>query len=92
LHELIIKKASGKFSPINVSSQNHYGVAISLKLLFGALSQAKLEQPLLFEGTTLTRKMGFPDVIMPGETELVHMHIFHIILIKQFFFLRGCPQ
>jgi DOCK N-terminus len=58
LHELIIKKASGKFSPINVSSQNHYGLAITLKLLLGSLAQAKSEQPLLFEGTTLTKKMG----------------------------------
>ncbi|XP_055698123.1 dedicator of cytokinesis protein 3 isoform X2 [Phlebotomus papatasi] len=67
LHELIIKKASGKFSPINASGQNHYGLVVSLKLLHGGLGQAKLEQPLLFQGTTITRKMGFPDVIMPGD-------------------------
>lgn len=49
LHELIIKKASGKFSPINASGQNHYGLVVSLKLLHGGLGQAKLEQPLLFQ-------------------------------------------
>lgn len=67
LHELIIKKASGKFSPINTTSQGSYGLVVSLKLLHGGLTQARKEQPMLFQGTTITRKTGFPDVIMPGD-------------------------
>lgn len=67
LHELIIKKASGKFSPITTGSQGQYGLVVSLKLIHGALNQARVEQPLLFQGTTITRKIGFPDVIMPGD-------------------------
>lgn len=67
LHELIIKKASGKFSLLNVGGPNTYGLSISLKLLHGGLGQAKKDQPLLFQGTTITRKIGFPDVIMPGD-------------------------
>lgn len=38
-----------------------------MKLLHGGLNQARLEQPMLFQGTTITRKIGFPDVIMPGD-------------------------
>ncbi|XP_039431309.1 dedicator of cytokinesis protein 3 isoform X3 [Culex pipiens pallens] len=67
LHELIIKKASGKFQPINASTQGHYGLVVSLKLIHGGLSQARIEQPVLFQGTAITKKVGFPDVIMPGD-------------------------
>ncbi|XP_052865732.1 dedicator of cytokinesis protein 3 isoform X1 [Anopheles cruzii] len=67
LHELIIKKASGKFQPINASPQGQYGLVVSMKLLHGELGQAKLEQPMLFQGTAITKKVGFPDVIMPGD-------------------------
>ncbi|XP_040151946.1 dedicator of cytokinesis protein 4 isoform X2 [Anopheles arabiensis] len=67
LHELIIKKASGKFQPINASTQSHYGLVVSMKLLHGEIGQAKLEQPILFQGTAITKKIGFPDVIMPGD-------------------------
>jgi len=66
LPELIIKKSSGKYSPIQ-TSQGTQGIVVSLKLLHGGLGQAKQEQPLLFQGSTITRKMGFPDVIMPGD-------------------------
>lgn len=65
LHELIIKKASGKYSPINSTGQN-YGISVSLKLIYGGLGQAKIDQPLLFQGA-ITRKMGFPDVVLPGK-------------------------
>lgn len=67
LPELIIKKSSGKCSLINTSSQNTQGIVVSLKLLHGGLGQAQQEQPLLFQGSSITRKMGFPDVIMPGD-------------------------
>ncbi|XP_055588289.1 dedicator of cytokinesis protein 3 isoform X2 [Uranotaenia lowii] len=67
LHELIIKKASGKFQPINASAQGHYGLVVSLKLIHGGLNQARIEQPVLFQGTAITKKIGFPDVIMPGD-------------------------
>uniref|UniRef100_A0A6P4FAD5 Dedicator of cytokinesis protein 3 isoform X1 n=1 Tax=Drosophila rhopaloa TaxID=1041015 RepID=A0A6P4FAD5_DRORH len=66
LPELIIKKSSGKYSPIQ-TSQGTQGIVVSLKLLHGGLGQARQEQPLLFQGSTITRKMGFPDVIMPGD-------------------------
>ncbi|KAH8236462.1 hypothetical protein KR026_002721 [Drosophila bipectinata] len=66
LPELIIKKSSGKYSPIQ-TTQGTQGIVVSLKLLHGGLGQARQEQPLLFQGSTITRKMGFPDVIMPGD-------------------------
>lgn len=68
LHEMIIKKTSGKYSPINANgSSSTYGIVVSVKLLQGELPQARQEQPLLLQGTTITRKLGFPDIIMPGD-------------------------
>ncbi|XP_039296231.1 LOW QUALITY PROTEIN: dedicator of cytokinesis protein 3 [Nilaparvata lugens] len=65
LHEFIIKKQSNKFSPL--SGQPNYGIVMSLKLLHGELSQVREENPLLFKNISLTRKLGFADVIMPGD-------------------------
>lgn len=68
LHEMLIKKASGKYSPISGSGVNNsYGIGISVKMIHGELLQARQEQPLLFQGAAITRKMGFPDIIMPGD-------------------------
>lgn len=85
--DLIAKKSSGKFTPIQPSgvsgsgsaaataagsgtasgTAGGYGIVVSLKLLHGALSQVRLDQPMLFQSTSVTRKTGFPDVIMPGD-------------------------
>lgn len=67
LHEMLIKKTSGKYSPISSGVNTSYGIGISVKMLHGELLQARQEQPLLFQGAVITRKMGFPDIIMPGE-------------------------
>lgn len=70
LHEMLIKKTSGKYSPINnTGSNSSYGINISVKMLHGELLQARQEQPLLFQGATITRKLGFPDIIMPGDVQ-----------------------
>lgn len=65
LHDLIIKKTSGKYNPINAVGTNS-GIAVTLRLIQGGLNQAQIDQPLLFQGT-ITRKMGFPDVVLPGD-------------------------
>lgn len=72
LPELIIKKSSGKYQPIATTGSSsqagvNQGILVSLKLLHGGLGQARIEQPLLFQSATITRKIGFPDVIMPGD-------------------------
>ncbi|XP_018335626.1 dedicator of cytokinesis protein 3 [Agrilus planipennis] len=64
LHEFLIRQ-SGKYSTI--SSQPNYGIVVSLKMLHGQLKQIKEENPLLFKNISLTKKLGFPDVIMPGD-------------------------
>lgn len=67
LHELIIKKATGKFSPINsTGTGSNYGISVSMRLIYGPLAIAQIDQPALFQGT-ITRKMGFPDVVLPGD-------------------------
>ncbi|KAF3855665.1 hypothetical protein F7725_016388 [Dissostichus mawsoni] len=41
---------------------------ISLQLLRGDMDQLRRENPLIFSrGVAMTRKLGFPDVIMPGD-------------------------
>uniref|UniRef100_A0A3Q3BAW6 Dedicator of cytokinesis 3 n=1 Tax=Kryptolebias marmoratus TaxID=37003 RepID=A0A3Q3BAW6_KRYMA len=41
---------------------------ISLQLLRGDTEQVRRENPLIFSrGVAITRKLGFPDVIMPGD-------------------------
>lgn len=67
LHEMLIRKTSGKYSPINGNGNNSYGIGVSMKMLHGELLQARQEQPLLFQGAVITRKIGFPDIIMPGD-------------------------
>lgn len=45
------------------------GLIISLQLLRGDMEQVRRENPLIFSrGVAMTRKLGFPDVIMPGES------------------------
>ncbi|XP_063227619.1 dedicator of cytokinesis protein 3 [Bacillus rossius redtenbacheri] len=65
LHEMIIKKQTSKYSPL--SGQPNYGIVISLKMLHGELAQVREENPLLFKNVSLTKKLGFSDVIMPGD-------------------------
>uniref|UniRef100_A0A3B3HAR2 Dedicator of cytokinesis 3 n=1 Tax=Oryzias latipes TaxID=8090 RepID=A0A3B3HAR2_ORYLA len=44
------------------------GLIISLQLLRGDMELVRRENPLIFsKGVAITRKLGFPDVIMPGD-------------------------
>ncbi|KAG8233145.1 hypothetical protein J437_LFUL010375, partial [Ladona fulva] len=43
------------------------GIVVSLRMLHGELAQVREENPLLFKNVSLTRKLGFSDVIMPGD-------------------------
>jgi dedicator of cytokinesis protein 3 len=40
---------------------------MSLRILHGELSQVREDNPILLKNITLTRKLGFSDVIMPGD-------------------------
>ncbi|XP_054866952.1 dedicator of cytokinesis protein 3-like isoform X4 [Amphiprion ocellaris] len=64
IHENIIRKSSTKYTAPSTS----YGLIISLQLLRGDMEQVRRENPLIFSrGVAITRKLGFPDVIMPGD-------------------------
>ncbi|XP_042185672.1 dedicator of cytokinesis protein 3 [Oncorhynchus tshawytscha] len=64
IHENIIRKSSTKYT----APSTNYGLIISLQLLRGEMEQIRRENPMIFNrGVALTRKLGFPDVIMPGE-------------------------
>uniref|UniRef100_A0A672QA77 Dedicator of cytokinesis 3 n=1 Tax=Sinocyclocheilus grahami TaxID=75366 RepID=A0A672QA77_SINGR len=64
IHENIIRKSSTKYT----APSTNYGLIISLQLLRGDMEQVRRENPIIFNrGVAITRKLGFPDVIMPGD-------------------------
>ncbi|XP_077307186.1 LOW QUALITY PROTEIN: dedicator of cytokinesis protein 3 [Lithobates pipiens] len=64
VHENIIRKTSTKYS----TPSSNYGLIVSLQLLRGDMEQIRRENQILFNrGAAVTRKLGFPDVIMPGD-------------------------
>lgn len=64
-HELVAKKSTSKFSLL--SGQVSQGVVVSLRLLRGELAALRHEYIHLLKNIALTQKLGFPDVIMPGD-------------------------
>ncbi|KAA0712423.1 Dedicator of cytokinesis protein 3 [Triplophysa tibetana] len=64
IHENIIRKSSTKYT----APSTNYGLIISLQLLRGDMEQVRRENPMIFNrGVAVTRKLGFPDVIMPVD-------------------------
>uniref|UniRef100_A0AAR2JE00 Dedicator of cytokinesis 3 n=1 Tax=Pygocentrus nattereri TaxID=42514 RepID=A0AAR2JE00_PYGNA len=65
IHENIIRKSSTKYS----APSTNYGLIVSLQLFRGDLDTLRRENHVMFSrGVTLTRKLGFPDVILPGDS------------------------
>uniref|UniRef100_A0A672NQF3 Dedicator of cytokinesis 3 n=1 Tax=Sinocyclocheilus grahami TaxID=75366 RepID=A0A672NQF3_SINGR len=65
LREVVVKM---KLSHISPNSSSCAGLIISLQLLRGDMEQVRRENPMIFNrGVAITRKLGFPDVIMPGD-------------------------
>ncbi|NWZ42419.1 DOCK2 protein, partial [Brachypodius atriceps] len=64
LHNMIRKAVEGK--DINHKGQ---GLWVSLKMLWGDLSQVRKDHPHLVDrSTAVARKLGYPEVIMPGKS------------------------
>ncbi|XP_036373486.1 dedicator of cytokinesis protein 4-like isoform X3 [Megalops cyprinoides] len=64
IHENIIRKVNSRY---NLSGSNT-GLAVSLQLLHGDIEQIRREYMVLFaRGVSITKKLGFSDIIMPGE-------------------------
>nr|XP_023666077.1 dedicator of cytokinesis protein 4 isoform X2 [Paramormyrops kingsleyae] len=64
IHENIIRKVNSRY---NLSGSNA-GLAVSLQLLHGDMEQIRREYMALFtRGIAITKKLGFSDIIMPGE-------------------------
>lgn len=46
------------------------GLAVALQLLHGDIEQLRREYMVLFSrGVSITRKLGFSDIIMPGRSQ-----------------------
>ena len=43
------------------------GLVVTLRTFHGELDQVKKEEPVLLRGVNIVKKLGFPDVIMPGK-------------------------
>ncbi|NXS03753.1 DOCK1 protein, partial [Oxylabes madagascariensis] len=66
LHNMIRKAVEGK--DINHKGQ---GLWVSLKMLWGDLSQVRKDHPHLVDrSTAVARKLGYPEVIMPGKRDV----------------------
>ncbi|KAF2367981.1 DHR-1 domain [Trinorchestia longiramus] len=65
LHEFLIKKLNGKYSA--VSTNTSCGLVVSVRVLSGELDTVIKEHPLLLKNVRPTNKIGFSDVIMPGD-------------------------
>ncbi|XP_010894805.2 dedicator of cytokinesis protein 4b isoform X3 [Esox lucius] len=64
IHESIIRKISSRY---NLAGSNT-GLAVSLQLLHGDIEQLRREYMVLFtRGVSITKKLGFSDIIMPGD-------------------------
>ncbi|XP_078272813.1 dedicator of cytokinesis protein 4-like isoform X4 [Rhinoraja longicauda] len=64
IHENIIKKLNARY---NLTSSNA-GLSVALQLLHGDIDQIRREYRVLFtRGVAITRKLGFSDIIMPGD-------------------------
>ncbi|XP_060100874.1 dedicator of cytokinesis protein 4 isoform X4 [Heteronotia binoei] len=64
IHENIIKKLNARY---NLTGSNA-GLAVSLQLLHGDIEQIRREYTSMFtHGISITRKLGFSNIIMPGE-------------------------
>lgn len=59
------------------------GLAVSLQLLHGDLEQIRKEYMRLFtRNVSITRRLGFSDIIMPGEIKaLLKQHVNSIIYL-----------
>ncbi|KAK7798702.1 hypothetical protein U0070_000354 [Myodes glareolus] len=64
IHENIIKKLNARY---NLTGSNA-GLAVSLQLLHGDIEQIRREYSSVFShGVSITRKLGFSNIIMPGR-------------------------
>nr|XP_056702220.1 dedicator of cytokinesis protein 4 isoform X2 [Euleptes europaea] len=64
IHENIIRKLNARY---NLTGSNA-GLAVSLQLLHGDIEQIRREYTSMFtHGVSITRKLGFSNIIMPGE-------------------------
>lgn len=56
------------------------GLAVALQLLHGDIEQLRREYMVLFSrGVSITKKLGFSDVIMPGENKTI-THLLTVII------------
>jgi len=62
LHEHLIKKQMGKVSVVSGSL-----TIVELKLYTGEVNAIRQENPIIFKNAVTTRKLGFPDIIYPGD-------------------------
>jgi hypothetical protein len=63
LHEHLITKSSGNYNPLPKAK----GIALGFRLFSGDLADVIAAQEPLLKGLKVTNKLGFPEVVLPGE-------------------------
>ena len=58
-------------------------------MVHGELEQATKENPLLLKNVCITKKLGFSDVIMPGDVRYVVRNVFAYGFIRPALFLSS---
>ena len=78
LHETIIRKGTDqKNLSLHNSTTGGSGssspgrICVTLKFLVGEAGQLREDQSALFKNVIEVRRLGFPNVIMPGDVRLV---------------------
>lgn len=70
-HELVIRKTSAAANVgaagIAAAISGVGGIKVGVKFLVGETGQLRKEHSLLFKNVSEVRKLGFPNVIMPGD-------------------------
>ncbi|NXH17234.1 DOCK2 protein, partial [Bucco capensis] len=80
LHNMIRKAVEGK--DINHKGQ---GFWVSLKMLWGDLNQVRKDHPHLVDrSTVVARKLGYPEVIMPGKQGDIRNDIYLTLVQGEF--------
>lgn len=67
------------------------GLAVALQLLHGDIEQLRREYMVLFtRGVSITRKLGFSDVIMPGRQHGLFTHNATVSNLTRMSLMRAC--
>ena len=65
---MVVNKKNNKHTSLFLCPYLHLGLWVTMKALVGDIVQIRKEYPHLVDrSTVVARKLGFPEIIMPGD-------------------------